>query len=145
MKALAPRGAGAPAPAAPSKDFNVPQLIADLRKHKSFKQLATYSLQCLDKIVRPPRLGWELSASEALEHGGAGEVAECLARHGTDAGVFAACVSTLGALAALPRGLRVLCGEGALAGLVAGVRAFGEALDYGGSGSEGAGLLFRGL
>lgn len=42
------------------KDANVPTLLASLRKHKNFKQMLTYSLNCLDKIVKPPRLGWEV-------------------------------------------------------------------------------------
>ena len=53
-------GGGSVASIGTDKDANVPTLLASLRKHKNFKQMLTYSLNCLDKIVKPPRLGWEV-------------------------------------------------------------------------------------
>jgi len=124
----------------------VPPILDSLRKHKKFKQLASYALAALEKIIKPPRIGWEISAGEALELGGAEEVTECLSRHGVDPAVFGTCLSALSALSLLPRGLRALSGGAALASLVAGVRAFAESLSYaGGSGEAGGALLARAL
>lgn len=53
-------GGGGASTSKEDKDANVPTLLASLRKHKNFKQMLTYSLNCLDKIVKPPRLGWEV-------------------------------------------------------------------------------------
>lgn len=38
-------------------------LVDSIRKHKKFKQLASYSIQCLEKVVAPPRLGWEVGSA----------------------------------------------------------------------------------
>ena len=38
----------------------MPSILDSIKKHKKFKQLATYALGALDKIVKPPRIGWEV-------------------------------------------------------------------------------------
>ena len=36
-------------------------LVASIKQHKNFKQLAGYSVQCLVKAITPPALQWERS------------------------------------------------------------------------------------
>jgi hypothetical protein len=54
------------APAAPS---GVGQLVQSIKQHKKFKQLASYSVQCLTKALLPPTVGWEANTKEAFHAG----------------------------------------------------------------------------
>ncbi len=61
------RGGGA----APAKDAGagVAQLIQSVKQHQKFKQLASYSIQCLAKAICPPTVGWEVNCKEAYHAG----------------------------------------------------------------------------
>ena len=61
------RGGGA----APAKDAGagVVQLIQSVKQHQKFKQLASYSIQCLAKAICPPTVGWEVNCKEAYHAG----------------------------------------------------------------------------
>jgi hypothetical protein len=39
-------------------------ILEALKKARKFKQLATYSIQCVEKAIAPPRVGWEKAAKE---------------------------------------------------------------------------------
>lgn len=45
---------------APSSDAGVKELVASVKKHKKFRQLASYSVQCLQKAISPPTVSMEL-------------------------------------------------------------------------------------
>lgn len=46
---------------------SVADMVDTIRKHKKFKQLVTYSLQCLEKVICPPSFGWEVRDLSFLE------------------------------------------------------------------------------
>ncbi len=37
----------------------VAALVASIKQHKKFRQLASYSVQCLQRAVTPPTVGWQ--------------------------------------------------------------------------------------
>ena len=47
----------------------VAQLIQAVKQHQKFKQLASYSIQCLAKAIIPPTVGWEANMKEAYHAG----------------------------------------------------------------------------
>jgi hypothetical protein len=47
----------------------VGQLVQSIKQHKKFKQLASYSVQCLTKALLPPTVGWEANTKEAFQAG----------------------------------------------------------------------------
>ena len=51
-----------------------------MRKHKTFKQLASYGLQCLEKVLAPPKKGWEANAKAAFALGAAEDIADVAQR-----------------------------------------------------------------
>jgi hypothetical protein len=55
----------------PPKDAGagVAQLIQSVKQHQKFKQLASYSIQCLAKAICPPTVGWEVNCKEAYHAG----------------------------------------------------------------------------
>ena len=87
-----------------------------------------------------------MSAREALDLGGADDVADCFAKHGLDAELWVVCLATLSSLAAIPRGLQTLCDGAAGGHLVNGVRTLVTSLDFGAPGAgEECARLVRGL
>lgn len=47
----------------------VADLVQSVKQHKNFKQLASYSVQCLAKAIQPPSVGWEARMKEAFQAG----------------------------------------------------------------------------
>lgn len=47
----------------------VADLVQSVKQHKNFKQLASYSVQCLAKAIMPPSVGWEVRMKEAFDAG----------------------------------------------------------------------------
>jgi hypothetical protein len=78
-------------------------LIESIKKHKNFKQLASYSVKSLNKFVAPPRVGWEYSAKQAFALGAVDEVAFVAERFCTDPEVFMQSFSILSAISTVPR------------------------------------------
>lgn len=56
---------GAPAPS----DNGVKALVTSIRKRKNFRQMASYSVQCLVKLITPPAVGWEDNLKVAFDAG----------------------------------------------------------------------------
>jgi len=46
-------------PPAAQAATGVGSLVASIKQHKKFRQLASYSVQCLCKVITPPHVGWE--------------------------------------------------------------------------------------
>lgn len=46
-------------------DTAVAALVKSIVKHKNFRQLASYSVKCLQKVITPPNMGWESNMKEA--------------------------------------------------------------------------------
>ena len=117
-----------------------------------FKQLASYSIKCLQQLLQPSRIGFELQARAAFEHGGTRAVLDVLVKYPGDAELLRFGLSALRSMVAVPSAapldaetpqlslalLQALLGEGdksaaqAAEALSAGDRstATSEALDY---------------
>ncbi len=59
----------------------VQSLVRSVNQHKKFKQLTMYSLNSLEKVLRPPHSGWEANAAAAFECGAVEAVSAVLALH----------------------------------------------------------------
>lgn len=56
----------------------VPALVASIREHKKFKQLANYSIECLSKVRWELRFQASKRRSNALEEGAGADCSTCL-------------------------------------------------------------------
>jgi hypothetical protein len=92
----------------------VSQLVASIKQHKKFKQLASYSVQCLQKVITPPHVGWERNLKEAFEAGAMDAITEVLQRHSGDPTVLTAATSCMGAMASNPSYAASLVDSGAM-------------------------------
>lgn len=54
----------------------VADLVNSVKQHKNFKQLASYSVQCLAKAIQPPSVGWETRMKEAYDAGALTAISE---------------------------------------------------------------------
>jgi hypothetical protein len=59
----------------------VQSLVRSVLQHKKFKQLTMYSLNSLEKVLKPPHSGWEANAVAAFECGAVEAVSAVLALH----------------------------------------------------------------
>ncbi len=96
----------------------VGQLVASIKQHKKFRQLASYSVQCLQKVITPPHVGWEKNLKEAYEAGALDAITDVLQRHSGDATVLTASTSCLGAMATNPTYAASLVDSGAMMSLL---------------------------
>lgn len=96
----------------------VEDLVASIRKHRKFRQLASYSVQCLCKVVTPPQVGWEENLQAAFDAGALGAIRDVLDRHKGDEEVMAACNSTLSAMATRPSMAQELVSSGVMSGML---------------------------
>jgi hypothetical protein len=104
--------------------------VDSVRKHKKFKQLASYGIQCLEKVIAPPRIGWEVNARAAFELGAAEDIADVCQRFASDQDVFTMSISSLNAMASVPKCLQaILAGEAGKA-IVEAVKAYFAAIDF---------------
>lgn len=71
------------------------QLVESVRKHKNFKQLASYSVQCLQRYITPPEHSWERNVREAVECGAIEAISDVVKKHGDDDAVLAVCTACL--------------------------------------------------
>ena len=55
--------------AASGSDSGVAALVTSIKKRKNFRQMASYSVQCLVKLITPPAAGWEANLKEAYDAG----------------------------------------------------------------------------
>ena len=105
----------------PSASSGVGALVASIKQHKKFKQLAGYSVQCLVKAIVPPAVGWEQNLREAYEAGCLEAITDVLQRHAGDEEVTAAATAALTAIAAEGQYATAVVESGALMGLVGSV------------------------
>jgi hypothetical protein len=66
----------------------VVDLVDSIKKHRKFKQLASYSVQCLQKVLTPPHVGWEQNLEDAFEHGALNAISDVLNLHKGDDSVL---------------------------------------------------------
>ena len=102
----------------------VHSLVESIRKHKKFKQLASYSISCLEKVISPPRIGWEVNAQAAHAAGAAEDIADACARFSTDAEVFTLSISSLRSIATVPRAMPSLLERAVASQILQAVRGY---------------------
>eukprot|EP01138_Halocafeteria_seosinensis_P014727 gb/GECG01015034.1/.p1 GENE.gb/GECG01015034.1/~~gb/GECG01015034.1/.p1 ORF type:complete len:2451 (+),score=419.39 gb/GECG01015034.1/:1-7353(+) len=112
------RASHAPASKEAGTSAAVVDLVASIRKHRKFKQLASYSVQCLCKVVTPPQVGWEENLDAAFDAGAVDAITDVLNRHKGDEGVLAACNQTLAAMATRPKMAGELVASGAMGSML---------------------------
>lgn len=105
-------------------------LVESIRKHKKFKQLASYSIQCLEKVVAPPRIGWEICAKQAYELNAAEDIADVCERFAADPEVFALSMSSLNALATVPRAVATMLRTSTAGLIIKAIKGYFTALDF---------------
>jgi hypothetical protein len=101
------------APAA-SASSGVASLVASIKQHKKFRQLAAYSVQCLGKVITPPHTTWERNLKEAYENGAMEAITDVLGRHSADEDVRVACTSCLTTISTNPKYAAELVNSGAM-------------------------------
>lgn len=62
----------------------VAELLDAIVKKKGFKQLAGYSIKCLQGLLIPTRIGWDIMAKTAYDLNGAVAVLDVLLKYHTD-------------------------------------------------------------
>ena len=113
-------------------------LVDSIRKHKKFKQLASYSIQCIEKVITPPRIGWETHARAAFELGAAEDIADVCQRFATDAEVFALSISSLKGIGSVPRAGAVLSGPSVAGPIIQAIASYFSSVDCAASGAAEA-------
>lgn len=73
---------------ADAKQNKVQSLIDSIKSKKGFKQLASYSVQCLAKVITPPHVGWEQNMKEAYEAGALDAISGVIQKHKGDDAVL---------------------------------------------------------
>ena len=63
-------------------------LVESIRKHKNFKQLASYGIKSLGAFCSPPMGNWQSNAETAYSFGACEAIAEVLARNSRDSELF---------------------------------------------------------
>lgn len=63
-------------------------LVESIRKHKNFKQLASYGIKSLGAFCSPPMGSWQSNAETAYSFGACEAIAEVLARNSRDSELF---------------------------------------------------------
>lgn len=90
-------------PPAAQASSGVASLVASIKQHKKFRQLAAYSVQCLGKVITPPHVGWQRNLKDAYDNGALASITDVLQRHSSDDDVNAACIGCLSTIATVPK------------------------------------------
>ncbi|KAA0148584.1 hypothetical protein FNF31_07374 [Cafeteria roenbergensis] len=94
------------------------ELVKSVNKHKNFRQLASYSVQCLQKAITPPTVGWEEARKEAYEAGALDAITAVLTKHKSDLVVLSSSTACLKSIASEPKYAGDLARSGALVGML---------------------------
>jgi len=80
----------------------VEDLIDSIVKKKGFKQLASYSVKCLQMLLQTSRIGWDIQARVAYELGGTKAVLDVLNKYPTDSELLKFGLSSLRSMLTIP-------------------------------------------
>ena len=76
----------------------IPGLLDAVTKHKKFKQMASYNLQCLATLITPPNPEWRDNVDEVVAAGGIDAIVDVLKEHPGNEDVLsvaaASCISS---------------------------------------------------
>lgn len=109
---------------------SVADMVDTISRHKKFKQLATYSLQWLEKAVCPPNVGWEAGAKQAMDLGAPFELADIAGRFANDGEFFGTALSCIISMSYLPRALSVFFEGPTAAEIIKAVQAYTETIEW---------------
>ena len=98
------------------------QIVDSIKKHTSFKRLAAYSIQSLNKKVSPPTTSWTTAALDAFDCGASTALSVLIERNCKDSEIQSLVFISLQSMAAVGLGGSLLS-DGTVAACV---RAFGE-------------------
>lgn len=90
----------------------VATLIAAVKEHQKFRQLACYSIECVTKVVSPGNRDYKANLAAARAAGAAKVVIDVLRRHAGKEDVLAVCCECLSKLAADTANAEVIAAEG---------------------------------
>ncbi len=96
----------------------VKALVQSIKKHKNFRQLASYSVQCLVKVVVPPASGWEEALKEAFDAGALDAITAVLQKHAGDEVILSAATDCLQSMATVPEYARAIVDSGCMKSLL---------------------------
>jgi len=96
----------------------VKSLVQSIKKHKNFRQLASYSVQCLVKVVVPPASGWEEALKEAYDAGALEAITSVLQKHAGDEVILSAATHCLQAMATVPEYAQAIVESGCMKSLL---------------------------
>ena len=105
-------------PPAAQASSGVASLVASIKQHKKFRQLASYSVQCLCKVITPPHVGWERNLKDAFDSGALEAITDVLQRHSGDEDVLTASTACLSSMATNPKYAAALVESGAIMGML---------------------------
>ena len=106
------------APPRKEASSGVGALVASVKQHKKFRQLASYSVQCLCKVITPGHQGWERNVKEAFEAGALEAITDVLQLHSGDQTVLLSSTQCMTSMASNPKYAGALVASGAVMGLL---------------------------
>lgn len=110
------------APPRKEASSGVGSLVASVKQHKKFRQLASYSVQCLCKVIAPGHLGWERNVKEAFEAGALEAITDVLSLHSGDQAVLLCSTQCLAAMASNPKYAGEIVASGAVFSMIESVK-----------------------
>ena len=120
-----------------NKDLD--SLLGGLKKHKNFKQLATYNLSCLEKLLTPPANGWEANVNAIMREGSFTGIVEAMEAHTGDPAMLRSTATLIVQLCNTPEYTATIAKSGALK---IALESFNACEDDEGVGSCYSGLLY---
>ena len=97
-------------------------LIKAVNDHKGFKQMASYNLSCLCKLVSPPLPDWNENLKFALKHGGLKACTAAVRANSGDESLLLAATSVMDQAATSEEGAAAVVSSGSLDAALAGLR-----------------------
>ena len=97
----------------------VSTLIAAVKEHQKFRQLACYSIECVTKVISPGNRDYKANLAASREAGAAKVVIDVLRRHAGKEDVLAVCCECLSKLAADTNNAEVIAAEGGVEAILA--------------------------
>jgi hypothetical protein len=103
----------------------VGNLLDSIEKFKGFKQLATYNINCLHKLITPPHEGWKENVEELVKRGGVEKLTSVLQteKFQGDCDVLKVVTQTLGKMCTSKENAQKIAKAGALDAVLVSMKA----------------------
>ena len=106
-------------------------LIKAVNDHKGFKQMASYNLSCLCKLVSPPLPDWNENLKFALKHGGLKACTAAVRANSGDESLLLAATSVMDQAATSEEGAAAVVSSGSLDACLDSIQANAGNMDSG--------------